>query len=372
MYDVVIVGAGPAGCQLARQLAKKNKRVLLAERFPSFETNNFSSAGSPIDTIKEFSLPKKVVAATWNGLLIESTNKKSIHERKKPLGVVFDFAKLRKFLVDSAKKNGAEMRFGWSSISCEDKNDKVVTTFKTKKGTQTVESTFVVDATGHARSVIRSLGCRMPKTITGIGIEYLVKSPGVKQTQMQFFLGKKWMPDGYGWIFPMGNNTCKVGVAYMKYGRQHDLQQYLDKILSEKLKKYIVLDKHGGAIVLSPTLQDTYAKGNIIAIGDAVSTVNALGGEGIRFAMHSANIAAQEIVTKLDNPDHTWVFYREQMRKTKSTQRLSATFNKIVYGMFTDWMIDRLVSRFNKANVQTVMDLLFYFKYKKLGKLIFP
>lgn len=51
-YDVVVIGGGPAGGQVARNLAKKGHKILLVERFPSFLDNNFSSAGMTLAPLK--------------------------------------------------------------------------------------------------------------------------------------------------------------------------------------------------------------------------------------------------------------------------------------------------------------------------------
>jgi flavin-dependent dehydrogenase len=60
-YDVVVIGGGPSGGQVARNLSKKGHKVLLVERFPSFLDNNFSSAGMTLEPLKEFNLPDKVI-----------------------------------------------------------------------------------------------------------------------------------------------------------------------------------------------------------------------------------------------------------------------------------------------------------------------
>jgi len=55
-FDVVVIGAGPAGGQTARSLAKKGVKVLLVEKYKDFSLNNFSSAGTLL-----FSVQKKVM-----------------------------------------------------------------------------------------------------------------------------------------------------------------------------------------------------------------------------------------------------------------------------------------------------------------------
>ena len=39
-YDVIVIGAGPAGGQCARELAEKGKKVLLVDKAKNFAINN--------------------------------------------------------------------------------------------------------------------------------------------------------------------------------------------------------------------------------------------------------------------------------------------------------------------------------------------
>ena len=55
-YDVVVIGGGSIGVQASRNLAKRGYKVLLVERYPTFEYNNFSSAGMTLEPMEEFDL----------------------------------------------------------------------------------------------------------------------------------------------------------------------------------------------------------------------------------------------------------------------------------------------------------------------------
>ena len=57
VYDVVVIGGGPAGGQTARNLAKKGHKVLLVERSQNFNENSFSSAGMTLAPLKSLIYP---------------------------------------------------------------------------------------------------------------------------------------------------------------------------------------------------------------------------------------------------------------------------------------------------------------------------
>ena len=98
-YDVVIIGGGPAGGHCGRLLSEKGYRVLLVEQHSSWQDNNFSSAASPLEILEQFNLPETVVARFWKNIEIISTSIHHFWSSPQPLGVVFDFAKLREFLA---------------------------------------------------------------------------------------------------------------------------------------------------------------------------------------------------------------------------------------------------------------------------------
>ena len=72
-FEAVVIGAGPAGGQCARQLAQQGVKVLLVEQHHRFEQNNYSSAATPLETLSLFDLPESVVACYWSNLAIAAS-----------------------------------------------------------------------------------------------------------------------------------------------------------------------------------------------------------------------------------------------------------------------------------------------------------
>ncbi|PSB26600.1 NAD(P)/FAD-dependent oxidoreductase, partial [filamentous cyanobacterium Phorm 46] len=72
-FDIVIVGAGPAGGHCARILAKSGRKVLLAEQNDNFNKNDFSSAATPLETLSQFDLPESVIGSYLDKPTIETS-----------------------------------------------------------------------------------------------------------------------------------------------------------------------------------------------------------------------------------------------------------------------------------------------------------
>ncbi|WP_223342836.1 NAD(P)/FAD-dependent oxidoreductase [Synechocystis sp. PCC 7339] len=305
-FAVVIIGAGPAGGQCARRLAQKGVRVLLVEQHSNFSQNNYSSAASPLETMALFDLPPGVVARYWRNLAIAASESEQTWHSDQPQGVVFDFAKLRQFLADAVTEAESQVWLGhrFSSYQQGESGLEVTLSCRDALGTGssekvTVKAQVLIDATGSKRAVINY---GQPKVTDngqyyrGIGTEYLITVDEATHKRftdtLVFFLGYRWSPQGYSWIFPMDNGQLKVGTAifagkHRHLGKLKPIRSYTEAIIKDYLKlerpQYHLVEIHGSVLDYAVNQGDTYHRGSVLAIGDAVSTVNFLGGKA--FAM---------------------------------------------------------------------------------------
>jgi flavin-dependent dehydrogenase len=382
-FDVVVVGAGPAGGQMARLMAKLGYNVLLVEQHENFSKNDFSSAVTLLSTLEQFDLPKRIVGSFWNQFVAVTTNTKQVWNSPENLGVVLDFAKLREFLAQDVQSYGGEVWMGYRYISHVQDNGKIQVTLKQRPGgkLETVYTNVLVDATGFARSVMYEKPREQPKLLSATGIEYVIEvddnSYHKYLQSIFFFLGYKWMPEGYSWIFPMNNNRLKIGAGrYNLEGKSinktQSLQYYIELLIKQHVmpQKYRIVDIHGSTIKYSQGLKDIYYKDNAIAVGDAVSTVNFLGGEGIRHGMYSAEIAASHVIRYLENQIADFREYQVQMRRYFLRKwDISAKACRRMYAIESDQKIDRAFTCLGALKTEEVIDILFHYKLGKLSKI---
>jgi flavin-dependent dehydrogenase len=80
-------------------------------------------------------------------------------------------------------------------------------------------------------------------------------------------------------------------------GSKSDLLARLQALLRNcKLEGCSVLDRHGGVVSSSIARRESLGSGALLAVGDAASTANLLGGEGIRHAIDSADLLAETLL----------------------------------------------------------------------------
>ena len=376
-FDVVIVGAGPAGGQCARLLALANYRVLLVEQQENFERHNFSSAATPLETLKQFDLPTEVVGSFWQNITIVTSKIERTWNSSESLGAVLNFAKLRQFLAREVTNFGGEVWLGCRYLKYVTTENKTQVVLRTK-GSKTdiiVSTKVLVDATGFTRAVIYPKKKDKPNFLKGTGLEYLIKVD--RETfdrfanSLTFFMGYKWMPQGYSWIFPMENRLLKVGAAYVRgehaYIRQiKPLKYYIELLLTEymNITHYQIIDIHGSVLEYSSGLNDIYYQNNIIAIGDAVSTVNFLGGEGIRHAMYGAKTAVKYIEAYLQNKLTNFAPYQQELKQHFAFKwNLSEKISRKVYLAYKDTKIDTRVSALTALSTKELTEMLFEYKF---------
>ncbi len=380
-FEVIIIGAGPAGGHCGRLLSQLGYNVLLVEQLETFQQNNFSSAGSPLKTIEQFNLPSSTVATYWRKLDIIASNVTRHWQSENPLGVVFDFAQLRQFLAEDMQRKGGTLWLGHRYINYEQEHNQISVTLQQRKGNKiTLKTRLLVDATGYTRAVIYANKKNKPPFYKGVGIEYIIQiEPTIYQQyaeSLSFFLGYKWSPQGYSWIFPMDNYRLKVGSAFLEGNHKvikelKPLKYYIHQIIGNylKLDNYKLIDSHGSILDYSSGLNDIYYKDNIIAIGDAVSMVNFLGGEGIRHGMEGAEIGAKYIHQHLSGQIHDFSAYQQELKNRYSRRwNQCEGINRKVYLEYSDQQIDRGVKYLKYLNIQDIMAVLFEYKLEKASQ----
>lgn len=298
--QVLVVGAGPAGGSLAGQLARQGLDVLLIDRLGDLRQSAFSSAALPQAAIDRFGLPPSVQAAQWRGWrLVGPGDSQRTWEAAESLGAVLDFGALRQWLADRALASGASLRLGLVALHCEEQPDGSLATSVRSAGAEphTITSDWVVDASGEGRALLGDP--RDHTLVSGVGVEWLLEVERECwrpwSERLSFFLGSRWVRQGYGWIFPMAPGQLKLGVCRLEDpGRsQPPLARELQAMLERSgLAGATVLDRHGGRIRSTIQRREPHRRGRLIGLGDAVSTANLLGGEGIRHALLAAEVLA--------------------------------------------------------------------------------
>jgi flavin-dependent dehydrogenase len=387
---VLVVGAGPAGGDLARQLAAHGEDVVLVERLPDLRRAAFSSAALPLDALDRFGLPASVVAQRWSGweLLGPGEDRRS-WPGGVPQGVVLDFGALREWLVGEAQRWGARVWLGHRALACHQEADGLHTVLRRGDGGRLeVHSDWVIDATGQERSLLGDPpagGPRAESLVSGVGLEWLVQVPSACwerwSDRLAFCLGSDWVAQGYGWVFPMQAPRLKLGVCRLLDPSRDQpplggvLEQLIERLLAPAERQAMaVLDRHGGLIRSSIRRREPHRRGRLVGLGDAVSTANLLGGEGIRHALLSSRVLAPLLLEDLRHPPGGCCVDRYPLELRRAlgwrwsiSGRLARRTWLGLHGSAADRRLGALLTSLEQEGTSALSDLLFGYRFERYG-----
>ncbi len=374
-FDAIIIGAGPAGGECARALSKIGHNVLLVEKEKDFSARDFSSGGSTLEVLKDFDLPESVVGAYCRKIQIASSDDQHCWKGSEPVALVLDFQKLRTYLAEEITNHQGQVLLGWTYKGHEKKDGVTIVSLKNGSSgvIQTFQTRVLVDATGSERKVLEK-GKSKQEAIVGTGIEFLVEVPEhiyqIYAETLAFYIGQKWMPQGYAWIFPMKPNHLKVGVGRnfpqeKAVPHEKSFRYYLDHLIATCLKTsdLLILDQHGKTISYTLRQHDRYFDQNILAIGDAVSTVNPLTFEGIRHALKSGRIAAAQIKRFLNGRSRSFQAYPSEMRRYSGFHwMISERLTLKIYRQADDEKVSLMLQALKRLSLKELKGLVFYYQ----------
>jgi flavin-dependent dehydrogenase len=221
--------------------------------------------------------------------------------------------------------------------------------------------------------------------IAGAGVEWLLEVSATSfrrwADQLSFMLGSTWVPQGYGWVFPMEENRLKLGVCRLHdasreqpplHALLRSLQQRLD------LGDAQVLDRHGGLIRSTIRRREPHRIGPLIGLGDAVSTANLLGGEGIRHAMASSEVLAPLLLKALAGGSDALSAYAPRLRRRLGWRwslsgRLARRTWLGLHGPRADRRLSRLLHGLEaQASANDLAALLFRYRFERYGMRALP
>lgn len=396
--QVLVVGAGPAGGALAGHLATAGLDVLLVDRLTNLRQAAFSSAALPQAAVERFGLPAAVQAAPWRGWkLVGPGDAERCWDAPQPLGAVLDFGALRQWLADRAQAAGAQLQLGFTALSCrEELGGGMLTELRGPGGEPAlIRSHWVVDASGEGRALLGDPPDH--SLVSGVGAEWLLELEPARwqcwSERLTFFIGSQWVRRGYGWIFPMAPGQLKLGVCRLECtadaaadGAPPPLGRELRQLLARTgLADAVVLDRHGGRIRSTIRRREPHRRGRLIGLGDAVSTANLLGGEGIRHALLAAEVLAPLLVRAIEAGDGgaRWLGRRHLGRYEARLRRalgwrwsLSGRLARRTWlsldGPAGDARLDRLLAGLAGCSAADLSALLFDYRFERYGSRALP
>lgn len=308
-YDVVVVGAGPAGAMTARTLAEAGVEVLLVEKRPEIGVPVRCGEATGIAGLKELGVPvnKRFVVNETRGAFIYSPDKTRVElVSEEPLSYILERRLFDKHLALHAARAGAEVRVATAAVGLVRENGRIRGVELEHRGERyIVECRGVVGADGVESSVGRWAGLSTRARVRDMIACVQLELAGVeleRRDVMEFYFGSKIAPGGYAWVFPKGRGVANVGLGVRNAGR-NAYEYLLDFIASmESLRGGRVISVVAGGVPVQGPLEKSVAQG-VLLVGDAARQLDPLTGGGIYNAMHCGVIAGRVLKKAVDKAD---------------------------------------------------------------------
>jgi len=343
-YDVVVVGAGPAGLQFAREVAARTTRsVAVLERNGRLRDNDKSTGGTFEEVVEGFDVPDRVIYDGVDSVTFEGPTAAS---RLDIDGYVLDFPRFLEFLGEDAAADGAAIHTGTTATGPL-VEDGAVRGVRLAGGGE-VRAGLTVDATGPAAALTADLGFFDPDAAQrGIGLEFEAEGRYETRDTMLFRFDHDAAPGGYAWTFPAGEGAFKAGVCwvddfYALHGDGDSIRRYVERWAEADPRWRVdrIRATHAGEALSNNSINRRAADG-FLAVGDAVSSINPLFGEGIRPGMQSAAMAADVAVDALRAGDLSGERLRTYERRWNAEKGSAWKLQRIVGELLYDFDADQ-------------------------------
>ncbi len=353
-YDIIIVGAGPAGSMAARFAAEQGVSVMMLEKdrdvgYPVRCGEAISKAG-----VEEFIKPDpKWITAHISKFSFNAPNGDEAILDFGEAGYVLERRIFDYELAKTASNAGAEILTRAYVNGLLFENGKVSGVKYEFRGEQKeLKAKVVIAADGVESRVGRWAGLKTHIDFRDMECcaQITVANIKVDDKTLYFYFGKEYAPGGYFWIFPKGNNTANIGLGVGgMVGKKRSALSFLNNFMEKNYPHAPILTSIAGGVPSAITLDKISAPG-IMLVGDAARQVNPLSGGGIASGMIGGSIAgriAAEAI-KMNKLEHILTYDKAWHDRLGKRHEI---FNRLKNGIynFSDDKFNKIAESFKKV-----------------------
>lgn len=304
-YDVIVVGAGPAGSMAARYAAQGGCNTLLIERKDVVgipvrcgEAVGFKGFSKSSEIKKKWILStiNKISMISPSGYNVDLVNKTKIGDN-----YILDRQVMDKDLAEDACKAGVELINGTTILTVEYNGTD---TYTCKSECEEYRATAVILADGVESRLARDLGWNTALSMENIETcaICIVEHEKIEDGVIEFHVGNKIAPCGFLWVFPRGDNSANIGLGILgKKSKPGLAKQLLEDFVARTYPGAVITRKNCGGVPVGKWLRPL-VKDGVMVVGDAARQVSSLTGGGITYSLFAGKNAG-EIVAKAKQGD---------------------------------------------------------------------
>jgi geranylgeranyl reductase family protein len=321
IYDIAVVGGGPAGTSAVLKLAGAGADVVLIEKKTM---PRYKACGGGVSlrarALLNIDISDVVEREFYRATLTLLGNNLSFSPRRdQPLISMTMRAQLDCLLVSAARRAGAHIHTGTKVVSLRFHKTHVVV--ETTAGPITAR--VVIAADGVNSVLARQAGWKESRLlIPAIETELYVSNKEMERHGRMVRMDFDIPAHGYAWLFPKADHLS-VGVLSVRRGNQklnQALARYLKALGISEIERE---ERHGFLIPVRPR-RDGFSRSRVMLVGDAAGFVDPVTAEGIFFAVKSGQLASTALIKEKFEWPQSSATYGDLIRKHITPELSSA------------------------------------------------
>jgi len=303
-FDVLVVGAGPAGCSAARAAGETGAGVLMIEKRRKIGEPVQCAEYIPRLLRQNLKIPAEAVAQEIRGMTTFMPDGEII--KKQAPGFILDRAVFDRSLAAKASGAGVKILTETEAVS----RDAGIVKLLGPSGEKKIEASVIIGADGPDSLVGSWIGQKNRKIMWAVQHTVRLKRPS---HNTEVFFDRDY-PGGYGWLFPKGE-TAHVGVGVSRElgGRPKQALTTFKEKIKDRIGK--VVGATAGPIPVGGPLPSIDKDTSIILVGDAAGHTHAITGGGIPQAVICGAMAGRAAAACADGEEGALEDYVHQWRR---------------------------------------------------------
>src|ERR1051326_3933726 len=346
IYDVAIIGGGPAGSTAATLLSKAGRRVIVfeRERFPRFHIGE-SLLPFSVGTFDRLGIREKLDAnfiPKYGGEIVSACGTKGVKfyfkdgfRSKRDRAYQVTRSEFDKVLLDNSRENGAEVHEETEVTKLEFANDRVKIDIESNGARSTIEARYLLDCSGRQTMLGNSLKIKetyehLQKFSVFAHYEGVDRLPGKDATLIRMVRSL----DRWFWLIPLTNTRTSVGVVMdtMRFRNEKlSPEAALEKFIAEQP---LMRERMKNAVRVS----QVYSAGDYsyrnrqlagerwLLVGDAAGFIDPVFSSGVFLAIMSAEKAADALDEVLSDESKRARAFKKYSKTVQRIMNIYLTF----------------------------------------------
>lgn len=354
-YDVIVIGAGPAGSMAAHAAALRGASVLLVEKRPAIGAPVRCAEGIVTADLTEFMDPDpKWVSTVIRKARFIAPDKSTFTISGKTgdeiLGYTLDRKIFDRDLAMKAADAGADVLVHARAVPLMEGGRISGATIYQHGMTYDVRAKVVIAADGVESKFAKSAGINTTVALADLDscVQYLVTDIDIEPETNVFYWSNADCPHGYIWIFAKGPRSANIGIGIpgTKSGDGHRAKDYLDRFMEKHFPNGKITELIVGGVSTCKPLESTVAD-SLIICGDAARFSDPFTGGGIYQALYSGRLAgeiAADAIASGDCSRKALAVYEKTWRESRMGKFLArSSLIRDVFFRMDDTMLNEII-----------------------------